>query len=75
LVGEIDFQHHSSDRQAIKAIILVCGVFEDPEKIPLFLDPRDVYSITDVAMNSKDAMENAAQYLTQIGEAIALKHL
>lgn len=63
-----------TDKQ-LKQSILVCGVFEDPEKIPLFLDPRDVYSITDVAMNSKDAMENAAQYLTQIGEAIALKHL
>ena len=63
-----------ADKQ-LKQSILVCGLFEDPEKIPLFLDPRDVYSITDVATSSKDAMENAARYLTQIGEAIALKYL
>jgi glycerate kinase len=63
-----------TDRQ-LKQTILVCGVFEDPEKIPLFIDPRDVYSITDVATSQKDAMENAAHYLSQIGEAIALKYL
>ncbi len=63
-----------TDKQ-LKQTILVCGVFEDPEKIPLFIDPRDVYSITDVATSPKDAMENAAHYLSQIGEAIALKYL
>jgi len=63
-----------TDKQ-LKQSILVCGVFEDKEQVPLFLDPRDVYSITDVAPSSKDAMENAAQYLIQIGEAIALKYL
>lgn len=63
-----------TDKQ-LKQAILVCGVFEDPERIPLFLDPRDIYSIMDVAANSKDAMENATHYLTQIGEAIALKYL
>lgn len=63
-----------TDKQ-LKQSILVCGVFEDPDKIPLFLDPRDVYSITDLASSSKDAMENATQYLIEIGEAIALKHL
>ncbi len=63
-----------ADKQ-LKQSILVCGQFEDPEKIPLFLDPREVYSIMDVASSSTDAMENATQYLTQIGEAIALKYL
>ena len=63
-----------TDKQ-LKQSILVCGVFEDSDKIPLFLDPRDVYSITDVAASSKDAMENASKYLIQIGEAIALKYL
>jgi len=63
-----------ADKQ-FKQSILVCGVFEDPEAIPLFLDPREVYDITSIAKNPKDAMENAALYLTQIGEAIALKYL
>ena len=63
-----------ADKQ-LKQSILVCGLFEDPEHIPLFLDPREVYSITDIAESPKDAMENAAKYLTQIGEAIALKYL
>ncbi len=63
-----------ADKQ-LKQSILVCGLFEDPERIPLFLDPREVYSITDIAESPTDAMENAAKYLTQIGEAIALKYL
>jgi glycerate kinase len=63
-----------TDKQ-LKQAILVCGAFEDPDKIPLFMDPRDVYSIIDLATCSKDAMENATQYLIQIGEAIALKYL
>jgi glycerate kinase len=63
-----------TDKQ-LKQSILVCGVFEDSDKIPLFLDPRDVYSITNVATSSKDAMENASKHLIQIGEAIALKYL
>ncbi len=63
-----------ADKQ-LKQSILVCGLFEDPEKIPLFLDPREVYSITDIAESPKDALENATKYLIQIGEAIALKYL
>ena len=63
-----------TDKQ-LKQAILVCGAFEDPDKIPLFMDPRDVYSIIDLATSSKDAMENATQYMIQIGEAIALKYL
>ncbi len=63
-----------ADKQ-LKQSILVCGVFENPEAIPLFLDPREIYSITDIAESPKDAMENASLYLTQIGEAIALKYL
>ncbi len=63
-----------TDKQ-LKQSILVCGVFEDPECIPLFLDPREVYSISAIAASPKDAMENAYRYLIQLGEDIALKYL
>jgi glycerate kinase len=61
--------------QQLKQSILVCGVFEDPESIPLFLDPREVYSIASIAASPTDAMENAYRYLIQLGEDIALKYL
>lgn len=73
--GKLISQVISRTDKQLKQSILVCGIFEDPEKIPLFLDPREVYSIKDIAQNTKDAMENAETYLVQIGEAIALKYL
>ena len=62
------------DKQ-FKQTILVCGVFEDPEKLPIFFDSQEVYSVLSKAKNTKDSMENAASYLEKIGEEIALKYL
>ena len=62
------------DKQ-FKQAILVCGVFEDPEKLPIFFDSKEVYSVRSKAKNAKDSMENAAIYLEQLGEEIALKYL
>jgi glycerate kinase len=62
------------DKQ-FKQAILVCGVFEDPEKLPIFFDSKEVYSVLSKAKNAKDSMENAAIYLEQLGEEIALKYL
>jgi glycerate kinase len=62
------------DKQ-FKQAILVCGVFEDPEKLPIFFDSKEVYSVLSKAKNSKDSMANAAIYLEQLGEEIALKYL
>ncbi len=64
----------SCDKQ-FKQAILVCGVFEDPEKLPIFFDSKEVYSVLSKAKNAKDSMENAAIYLEQLGEEIALKYL
>ncbi len=61
--------------QQFKQAILVCGTFMDEEKIPLFMDAKDIYSILQEAKNETDAMTNAASYLTLIGEKIALKYL
>ena len=62
------------DKQ-FKQAILVCGVFEDPEKLPIFFDSKEVYSVLSKAKNPKDSMANAAIYLEQLGEEIALKYL
>ena len=62
------------DKQ-FKQAILVCGVFEDPEKLPIFFDSKEVYSVLSKAKNAKDSMINAATYLEQLGEEIALKYL
>jgi glycerate kinase len=62
------------DKQ-FKQAILVCGVFEDPEKLPIFFDSKEVYSVLSKAKNAKDSMGNAAIYLEQLGEEIALKYL
>lgn len=62
------------DKQ-FKQSILVCGVFEDPEKLPVFFDSQEVYSVLSKAKNAKDSIENAAVYLEKIGEEIALKYL
>lgn len=62
------------DKQ-FKQAILVCGVFEDPEKLPIFFDSKEVYSVLAKAKNPKDSMANAAIYLEQLGEEIALKYL
>jgi len=62
------------DKQ-FKQAIIVCGVFEDPEKLPIFFDSKEVYSVRSKAKNAKDSMENAAIYLEQLGEEIALKYL
>ena len=62
------------DKQ-FKQAILVCGVFEDPEKLPIFFDSKEVYSVLSKAKNAKDSMANAAIYLEQLGEEIALKYL
>ncbi len=62
------------DKQ-FKQAILVCGVFEDPEKLPIFFDSKEVYSVLSKAKNAKDSKENAAIYLEQLGEEIALKYL
>lgn len=61
--------------QQFKQAILVCGVFEDPEKLPIFFDSKEVYSVLSKAKNAKDSMANAAIYLEQLGEEIALKYL
>jgi glycerate kinase len=58
-----------------KQSILVCGTFEDEDKIPLFMDAKDIYSVLNEAKNQKDAMLNAASHLELIGEKIALKYL
>lgn len=63
-----------ADKQ-FKQAILVCGTFEDPDKIPLFMDAKDIYSIVGEAKNLADAMANATSYLELIGEKIALKYL
>lgn len=62
------------DKQ-FKQAILVCGVFEEPEKLPVFFDSQEVYSVLSKAKNAKDSMENAASYLEKMGEEIALKYL
>jgi glycerate kinase len=62
------------DKQ-FKQTILVCGVFEDPEKLPVFFDSQEVYSVLSKAKNAKDSMANAAVYLEKMGEEIALKYL
>lgn len=62
------------DKQ-FKQAILVCGVFEDPEKLPIFFDSKEVYSVLSKAKNPKDSMANAAIYLEELGEEIALKYL
>jgi len=62
------------DKQ-FKQTILVCGVFEDPEKLPVFFDSQEVYSVLSKAKNAKDSMENAAVYLEKMGEELALKYL
>jgi glycerate kinase len=63
-----------ADKQ-FKQSILVCGTFEDEDKIPLFMDAKDIYSVINEAKNQTDAMSNAASYLELIGEKIALKYL
>ena len=63
-----------ADKQ-FKQSILVCGTFEDEDKIPLFMDVKDIYSVLNEAKNQTDAMSNAASYLELIGEKIALKYL
>ncbi len=63
-----------ADKQ-FKQTILVCGTFEDEEKIPLFMDSKDVYSVLNESTSKADAMANAASYLEVIGEKIALKYL
>lgn len=61
--------------QQFKQAILVCGVFEDPEKLPIFFDSQEVYTVRSKAEDANDSMKNAAQYLEKIGEEIALKYL
>jgi glycerate kinase len=63
-----------ADKQ-FKQTILVCGTFEDQEKIPLFMDTKDIYSVLSEAKSQTDAMSNAARYLELIGEKIAIKYL
>ena len=63
-----------ADKQ-FKQTLIVCGAFEEPEKIPVFFDANDIFSVVSSAENIKDAMENAATYLEKIGEEIALKYL
>jgi glycerate kinase len=63
-----------ADKQ-FKQSILVCGTFEDEDKIPLFMDAKDIYSVLSESKSTADAMANAASYLEVIGEKIALKYL
>jgi glycerate kinase len=63
-----------ADKQ-FKQTILVCGTFEDEDKIPLFMDAKDIYSVLSESKNKADAMANAASYIEVIGEKIALKYL
>ena len=58
-----------------KQTLIVCGAFEDAEKIPVFFDSADIFSVMSKAENEKDAMCNAGIYLEKIGEEIALKYL
>jgi glycerate kinase len=68
---------HVVDRanKQFKQTLLVCGTFEDEQKIPLFMDARDIFPIMNEAKNEADAMKNAASYLQAIGEKIALNYL
>jgi glycerate kinase len=63
-----------ADKQ-FKQSILVCGTFEDEDKIPLFMDAKDSDSVLSESKSTADAMANAASYLEVIGEKIALKYL
>ena len=63
-----------ADKQ-FKQTLIVCGAFEEAEKIPVFFDANDVFSVMSKAESVKDAMENAGSYLEKIGEEIALKYL
>jgi glycerate kinase len=63
-----------ADKQ-FKQTLIVCGAFEEAEKIPVFLDANDIFSVMARAENEQDAMTNAGPYLEKIGEEIALKYL
>ena len=63
-----------ADKQ-FKQTLIVCGAFEEAEKIPVFLDTSDIFSVMAKAENEQDAMANAGGYLEKIGEEIALKYL
>jgi len=63
-----------ADKQ-FKQTLIVCGAFEEAEKIPVFLDASDIFSVMAKAKNEQDAMANAGGYLEKIGEEIALKYL
>ena len=63
-----------ADKQ-FKQTLIVCGAFEEAEKLPVFFDASDVFSVMSKAENEKDAMTNAGPYLEKIGEEIALKYL
>lgn len=63
-----------ADKQ-FKQTLIVCGAFEEAEKIPVFLDGSDIFSVMAKAENEQDAMANAGGYLEKIGEEIALKYL
>jgi glycerate 2-kinase len=63
-----------ADKQ-FKQTLIVCGAFEEAEKIPVFLDASDIFSVMAKAENEQDAMANAGGYLEKIGEEIALKYL
>ncbi|MEY4611068.1 MAG: Glycerate 3-kinase [Bacteroidota bacterium] len=63
-----------ADKQ-FKQTLIVCGAFEEAEKIPVFLDASDIFSVMARAENEQDAMTNAGPYLEKIGEEIALKYL
>ena len=63
-----------ADKQ-FKQTLIVCGAFEEAEKVPVFLDVNDIFSVMSKAENEQDAMANAGGYLEKIGEEIALKYL
>jgi glycerate kinase len=63
-----------ADKQ-FKQTLIVCGAFEEAEKLPVFFDASDVFSVMSNAENEKDAIMNASSYLEKIGEEIALKYL
>lgn len=61
--------------QQYKQCILVCGILEDPEKLPIYFDSQEIFPVIKKAQSKDDAMKNGKAYLIEIGEEIALKYL
>ncbi len=73
--GKLISQVVSRCNKHYKQSILVCGAFEDPEKLPIYFDAKEIFSIMGRASTKEDAIKNASTYLIGIGEEIALTYL